>query len=99
MTGSGASAVPVSAEQTVANAINRAAGGRPIPGNDVRLLIDGPDAYGAMLDVIAGAARWIHFENYIIRADAAGRRFAEALARRARAGVHVRLLYDGLGFR
>jgi cardiolipin synthase A/B len=85
------------AEQTVASAINRAAGGRPIPGNQVDLLIDGPCAYDAMLDVITGAARWIHFENYIIRADAAGRRFADLLARRAREGVHVRVLYDGLG--
>ncbi|HET8836864.1 MAG TPA: phospholipase D-like domain-containing protein [Gemmatimonadales bacterium] len=91
MTGAGA------AEQTVASAINRAAGGRPIPGNDVELLIDGPCAYDAMLDVIANATRWIHFENYIIRADAAGRRFADLLARRAREGVRVRVLYDGLG--
>jgi len=85
------------AEQTVASAINRAAGGRPIPGNQVDLLIDGPCAYDAMLDVITNASRWIHFENYIIRADAAGRRFADLLARRAREGVHVRVLYDGLG--
>jgi cardiolipin synthase len=97
MTGGGAGAVPIRAEQTVASAINRAAGGRPIPGNQVRLLIDGPCAYEAMLDVIATASRWIHFENYIIRADDAGWRFAEALARRAREGVHVRVLYDGLG--
>jgi cardiolipin synthase A/B len=88
---------PAGAEQSVASAINRAAGGRPIPGNRVRLLIDGPDAYEAMLDVIAGATRWIHFENYIIRADQAGRRFADALSARAREGVHVRVLYDGLG--
>jgi len=85
------------AEQTVASAINRAAGGRPIPGNQVDLLIDGPCAYDAMLDVISGATRWIHFENYIIRDDTAGRRFADLLARRARDGVHVRVLYDGLG--
>jgi cardiolipin synthase len=85
------------AEQTVASAINRAAGGRPVPGNQVDLLIDGPCAYDAMLDVIAGATRWIHFENYIIRADAAGARFADLLARRARDGVHVRVLYDSLG--
>ena len=31
------------AEQSVACAINRAAGGRPLPGNRVDLLIDGPD--------------------------------------------------------
>jgi cardiolipin synthase len=86
-----------SAEQTVACAINRAAGGRPVPGNEVRLLIDGPDAYGAMLEVIRRANRWIHFENYIIRSDAAGWRFGELLASRAREGIHVRVLYDGLG--
>ncbi len=97
MTAAGAGAVPISAEQTVTSAINRAAGGRPIPGNQVGLLIDGPSAYGAMIDVIAGATRWIHFENYIIRPDPAGRRFAEALADRARDGVHVRVLYDALG--
>jgi cardiolipin synthase len=85
------------AAQSVACAINRAAGGRPVPGNAVRLLIDGPEAYEAMLDVIRRATRWIHFENYIIRSDAAGRRFAELLAARAREGLHVRVLYDGLG--
>ena len=50
-----------------------------------------------MLDVIAKAARWIHFENYIIRSDVTGRRFAEALIARAREGVRVRILYDALG--
>ena len=68
-----------------------------MPGNDVRVLIDGPEAYPRMLDVIAQAARWIHFENYIIRSDAAGWRFAEALMARAREGIHVRVLYDALG--
>jgi cardiolipin synthase len=85
------------AEQSVACAINRAAGGRPVPGNAVRLLIDGPDAYRAMLEVIARATRWIHFENYIIRSDAVGWRFAELLAARSREGVHVRILYDWFG--
>jgi cardiolipin synthase A/B len=83
--------------QSVACAINRAAGGRPIPGNRVELLIDGPDTYAAMLDLIARASRWIHFENYIIRSDTEGRRFAEALAARAREGLPVRLLYDAVG--
>ena len=83
--------------QSVACAINRAAGGRPVPGNRVELLIDGPDTYAAMLDLIARASRWIHFENYIIRSDTEGRRFAEALAARAREGLPVRLLYDAVG--
>ncbi len=88
---------PVRAEHSIACAINRAAGGRPVPGNQVSLLIDGPDSYRAMLDTIAGAKRWVHFENYIIRSDAAGWRFAELLAARAREGVQVRVLYDWLG--
>src|SRR5687767_13449156 len=58
--------------QSVASALNRAAGGRPIPGNRVELLIDGRDTYAAMLDLIAHASRWIHFENYIIRSDSEG---------------------------
>jgi cardiolipin synthase A/B len=84
----------VAAEESVACAINRAAGGPPIPGNQVDLLIDGPESYRAMLDAIAAAKKWIHFENYKIRSDSAGWRFAELLAQRARQGVHVRVLYD-----
>src|SRR4029077_12750565 len=60
-------------------AINRASGARPIGGN---LLVHHPDsrrALAAMLELIAGAERWVHFENYIIRDDRTGRRFAEAL--------------------
>ena len=87
----------IPAEQSVTCAINRAAGGRPVPGNEVHLLIDGPNTYLAMLEVIARASHWIHFENYIIRSDAAGWRFGEQLAARAREGIHVRVLYDWLG--
>ena len=87
----------IPAEQSVACAINRAAGGRPVPGNQVHLLIDGPDTYQAMLEVIAQARHWVHFENYIIRSDSAGWRFAELLAKRAREGIHVRVLYDWFG--
>ena len=87
----------IGAEQSVACAINRAAGGRPLPGNRVDLLIDGPDSYAAMLEAIATAKEWVHFENYIIRSDSAGWRFAELLARRAREGIRVRVLYDWFG--
>jgi cardiolipin synthase A/B len=87
----------VAAEQSVACAINRAAGGRPVPGNQVELLVDGPDTYKAMLEAIGEARQWVHFENYIIRSDSAGWRFAELLARRAREGIHVRVLYDWFG--
>lgn len=51
----------------------------------------------AMLAAIRSARTTIHFETYILRADAIGEQFLEALVERAQAGVQVRLLYDGLG--
>jgi cardiolipin synthase len=50
-----------------------------------------------MLERIASAEHRVHFENYIFRADQTGRRFAGALAERARAGVEVRIIYDWFG--
>src|SRR5690606_15809224 len=66
-------------------------------GNAATLLVDGPAAFPAMLETIAGARRRVVFENYIIRDDDVGRRFAGALAERARSGVEVFVLYDWLG--
>lgn len=91
------SRLPLSGRPVAQRAIDRAAAARAIPGNRVALLQDGPAAYGAMLALIEGATRFLHFENYIIRDDTTGWRFAEALAARARAGLPVRVLYDWLG--
>jgi cardiolipin synthase len=88
---------PSRAARSIEATLNRAAGGRPIPGNRVRLLTDGPATYDVMLGHIATAERRVHLENYIVRDDATGWRFAEALAGRARAGLRVRLLFDWLG--
>ncbi len=87
----------MSASDTLTLAIDRAAGARPIDGNRLEHHPDSPRALDAMLAGIAAARRWIHFENYIIRDDATGRRFADALVERARHGVRVRVLYDALG--
>jgi cardiolipin synthase len=78
-------------------AISRAAGARRIDGNSVRLLRDAAENYPAWLDAIATAERYVYFEAYIMRDDVSGRRFADALIERARAGVTVRLLYDWMG--
>src|SRR2546422_11019900 len=71
---------------------SRACGARPIEGNSIELYSESPRALDAMLELIARAERWVHFENYIIRGDRTGRRFADALEARARAGVPVRVL-------
>ncbi|HEX9165991.1 MAG TPA: phospholipase D-like domain-containing protein [Gemmatimonadales bacterium] len=78
-------------------ALDRVSGGRPIPGNKVELLFDGPQVYPAMLQRIAEARRWVHFDNYIIRDDRTGWQFAEALIAKAREGARVRVLTDWLG--
>lgn len=78
-------------------AFTRAAGAPLVTGNAVRLLRDATENYPAWLDAIEHAERWIHFECYIIHDDDAGEQFAEALMRRARDGVRVRLLYDWMG--
>ncbi len=66
-------------------------------GNRVDLYDTGREGLAAMLAAIESARRRIHLETYILHSDATGLRFLGALERRARAGVEVRLLYDGLG--
>jgi cardiolipin synthase len=81
----------------VDRAMDRVAGGRPVPGNKVELLFDGPVVYPAMFERIRAAERWIHLDNYIIRDDDTGRAMIAALAERARSGVRVRVLTDWFG--
>jgi cardiolipin synthase len=66
-------------------------------GHRIRVLIDGVETFPAMLQAIVRARQYVHLETYILRADRTGRTFAAALSERARAGVQVRLLYDGFG--
>ena len=89
--------VPPGERGDLAVALDRAAGSRSIAGNTIEHYPDSPAAIEAMLQWIAAARQWIHLENYIIRGDHTGRRFAAALAERAGAGVRVRVLYDALG--
>lgn len=89
--------VPALGASLADRALDRVSGGRPIPGNRVELLFDGPQVYPAMLRWIAEARHWIHLDNYIIRHDRTGRQFADALIARARDGIRVRVLTDWLG--
>lgn len=78
-------------------ALTRTSGAPLVPGNAVRVLRDAGENYPAWLAAIAGARHSIRFEQYIVRDDSVGRRFAEALMERAAAGVEVRVLYDWFG--
>jgi cardiolipin synthase len=50
-----------------------------------------------MLDAIRSARKTINFEAYIFYSDEVGHLFRDALCERARAGLQVRILLDGLG--
>ena len=78
-------------------AFSRAAGAPLVAGNSVRVLRDATENFPAWLEAIAAARRTIFFEHYIVADDEIGREFVAALAERARAGVHVRALYDWFG--
>jgi cardiolipin synthase len=65
--------------------------------NRVKTLRAGGEAFPAMLEAIASARGHVHLEMYILRNDRIGRTFQEALIERAKAGVHVRVIYDSLG--
>jgi cardiolipin synthase len=66
-------------------------------GNRIDLLNNGDQFYPAMLREIAGAQTSITIEAYIYWEGAIGRRFAEALAEKARSGVKVKILLDAIG--
>lgn len=66
-------------------------------GNGAKLLVDGEETFAAIFDAIAKAERYILFQFYILRDDALGQRFKEALIERAKAGVKVYVLYDDIG--
>ena len=65
--------------------------------NTFQLLINGEAFFSTLLEQIRSARNYIYIEFYIIRDDDIGREFAEALCKRAQAGVTVRLLYDEIG--
>ncbi|MFQ5530554.1 MAG: phospholipase D-like domain-containing protein, partial [Gemmatimonadota bacterium] len=68
-----------------------------LEGNHVELLVDGDEAYPAMLDAIAAAERSIGLSTYIFDMDEAGVPFVDALAAATERGVDVRVLIDAVG--
>ena len=69
----------------------------PIEGNKVELLQNGDAYFPAMLEAIRGAEQTVNFAAYIFKSDATGRQFRDAMIEKARQGVQVRVLLDGIG--
>jgi cardiolipin synthase len=79
--------------------VEASTGFAPTRASRLELLSSGESTYEALFHAITGANSAIHLEYYIFEPDGIGTRLRDLLAERARAGVEVRLLLDGLGSR
>ena len=67
------------------------------PATRIDVLNNGDEFYPVMLEEIARAQTSITIEAYIYWAGDIGRRFADALAAKAREGIPVKILLDAVG--
>ncbi len=67
--------------------------------NDIRIFTDGREKFQALLSEMDHARNYIHVQYYIIRNDELWKEIEEVLARKARQGVEVRVLFDSMGCR
>jgi cardiolipin synthase A/B len=65
----------------------------------IRLFHDGNSTYAALLQALSSARHTIDLEFYIFRDDHIGRRIMQLLCQRAKEGVKIRFLRDGMGSR
>ena len=68
-----------------------------VAGNRVDLLLNGDEIFPALLAAIRGARTSVDYAQYFWADGVVAREVAEALAERARAGVRVNVLLDGVG--
>lgn len=69
----------------------------PIAGNRIELLANGDEYFPAMLKAIGSAEKSVNFAAYILHSDEIGRQFRDVFCERAKAGIEVRILLDGIG--
>ena len=85
--------------QSLARVVNRVATRPLTAGNQIQPLVNGDEAFPAMLAAIESAHKSIALVTYIFDNDASGRQFVAALGRAVKRGVAVRVLIDAAGAR
>ncbi len=65
--------------------------------NKIELLVDGHQAFKSIFQAMSKATQTIHVSYYIFNDDKLGQAFAKMLMRKAKQGVEVRLMVDGIG--
>ncbi len=79
--------------------VGRVTGQSLLPGNKVEPLINGDQAYPAMVQAIDDATRSVGLSTYIFNDDPAGAMFVDALRRALARSVVVKVLVDDIGSR
>lgn len=68
-----------------------------VEGNDVKLLVDGAEAFPALFQDLKNARESIHVSYYIFADDKIGNEMVDLLVAKAKAGVEVNVSLDGVG--
>jgi len=82
-----------------ARVVERVTGWPLLVGNSVETLIDGDQAYPAMIEAIRSARSSVSLVSYIFEAKGIGAELVRALAEAKERGVEVRVLIDDVGSR
>jgi cardiolipin synthase len=85
--------------QMLARVVGRVVAQPLTSGNQIQPLVNGDEAFPAMLAAIASARKSISLTTYIFDNDRCGNQFADALTRAVQRGVAVRVLIDAAGTR
>jgi cardiolipin synthase len=68
-------------------------------GNDIKLFTGGKEKFEHLLADIEKAGKHIHIEYYVLLDDELGMKLQQALIRKAKEGLEIRIIYDSFGSR
>lgn len=85
---------PALLSPSVQQAIDRTTNSTVVPGNTAKLMVNGATSFPERYRMIEAAKRSINLQTLIFHSDEAGWKTAELLAKKAREGVKVRVIYD-----
>lgn len=81
----------------LATTIRRFGSPPAVDGTSTQLLTNGEQIFDSIFEAVSQAKHHIHVQYYIYRSDKIGTKFRDLLIEKAKSGVEVRFLYDGLG--
>lgn len=68
-----------------------------VTNNSVEVFHEGVSKFERLLEDIKHAKKFVHVQYYLLHDDKLGHRLMEALTEKAKEGIEVKLMYDGIG--